>query len=380
MKVLVDGFFFQLARSGIARVWLDLLEHWTTVSPDIEFYFLNREQDDIEIEGVEILQFPKLPIEQCFEVWNLDPWYSDRDKIDKICTDYGIDLFMSTYYTYSTVCTNVLYIHDCIPEVFPDIYNMDEPIWKLKIEGIYHSHAYICVSQNSANDLFKFYEVTGRPAVVAENAVSKSFFKTNLDIPADSIVHEIIAKPFVIIPGLSAADSYKNQLMALKASSIVRERTELNIVCTGGSAKHHLPEYKDVVDIDTVYCSNFTLDELVFLYNHSAAVLYPSLYEGFGLPLVEAFATGAPVITCANSSLTEVGGDLAVYTDPNNEIEMANRIISLINADSNAYSKIAIERARNFNWSKTTKKVDSFARQLHLETKHSVWMKSNGFI
>ena len=105
-----------------------------------------------------------------------------------------------------------------------------------------------------------------------------------------------------------------------------------------------------------------------------------STYEGFGLPLVEAFATGAPVITCANSSLTEVGGDLAVYTDPNNEIEMANRIISLINADSAAYSKIAIERARNFNWSKTTKKVDSFARQLHLETKHSVWMKSNGFI
>ncbi|NQZ87257.1 MAG: glycosyltransferase family 4 protein [Colwellia sp.] len=379
MKILIDGFFFQLARSGIARVWEDLISHWSDISPDVQFFFLNRGQDDVSLAGAETINFPPMDIEECFRVWSLEPWYQDRDKIDEICKNLNIDIFMSTYYTYSTCVKNIMYIHDCIPEVFPDIYNNEEPIWKLKSEGIYHSHGYVCVSENSARDLLKFYSVKGRPIVVAHNGVADVFFQ-DIERKSSKAVKKLgLNKPYVMIPGLGAADSYKNQKNAIAALAPLINNGSIELVCTGGSAQHHLDEYSDVVDVSNIKTGHYSFDDLLTLYANAVAVLYPSRYEGFGLPIVESLASGTPVITCDNSSLREVGGDMAYYVDPDDIEDMHNIIKNLLDSELSGFSEAAKARARRFNWSDTARKVDGFVRQMVLEGKHGSWMKTNGF-
>lgn len=380
MNILIDGFFFQLARSGIARVWEDLIFHWSEISPDIRFYFLDRGQSDLTLAGAETVSFPPLAIEKCFELWSLEPWYQDRKKIDGMCHELNVDLFMSTYYTYSTTVKNITYIHDCIPEIFPDLYNNDEPIWKLKTEGIYHSHGYVCVSKNTAKDLLNFYPIKGRPIVVAENGVADVFFE-EANRKSSPIRQKLgLTKPFVLIPGLAAANSYKNQLNALTAVAPLLEQGQIDVVCTGGGATGHIPEYRDVINVSALTTGDFSLDDLLNLYANASVVLYPSRYEGFGLPIIESLASGTPVITCDNSSLREVGGDIALYVDPDDIDGMRNLVEKLVNAQNTVgFEQLAKARAEKFNWNVAARKVDGFARQIVLETKHNQWAIENGF-
>jgi len=96
-------------------------------------------------------------------------------------------------------------------------------------------------------------------------------------------------------------------------------------------------------------------EQLASLYNHAQCLVYPSLYEGFGLPIIEAFACGCPVITSKGSSTAEIAGDAAVLIDPNNTDDMTEKIREVFNNSSlqNQLVQLGHNRAHLFNWDKT---------------------------
>ena len=103
---------------------------------------------------------------------------------------------------------------------------------------------------------------------------------------------------------------------------------------------------------------DYLSDELVALfYNQAAAFVYPSYYEGFGLPILEAMTLGAPVITSNTSSLPEVGGEAALYINPHDYYELAQTMLKVI--DNSTLSKEMIDKgkkqAQKFSWEKTAK-------------------------
>jgi len=96
------------------------------------------------------------------------------------------------------------------------------------------------------------------------------------------------------------------------------------------------------------------------LLSDAAAFLFPSEYEGFGLPVLEAMACGSPVITTNVSSLPEVGGDAAIYVSPKNPEQLAVEIVRLLNSESlrNEYIQKGFEQVKKFSWKKTAQMTE----------------------
>jgi len=104
---------------------------------------------------------------------------------------------------------------------------------------------------------------------------------------------------------------------------------------------------------------NVSDESLAMLYSRAKAFVYPSLYEGFGIPVLEAFTCGAPVILSNRSSLPEVGGDAAVYFEPDNVESLETAIRSIVNNSEvrNEMVQKGFERAKIFSWNNTAKKT-----------------------
>jgi glycosyltransferase involved in cell wall biosynthesis len=102
-----------------------------------------------------------------------------------------------------------------------------------------------------------------------------------------------------------------------------------------------------------------TGDELARLYRNAVVFVYPSLYEGFGIPILEAFSSGCPVIASNVTSIPEVGGDAALYFDPRSEDQIANSL-QLVLSDSVLRETLKEKgrvRAKQFSWSETARKT-----------------------
>lgn len=109
---------------------------------------------------------------------------------------------------------------------------------------------------------------------------------------------------------------------------------------------------------NVIHTGIVTDSELVDLYNLVDLLVFPSLYEGFGLPIIEAMACGTKVVSSNSSSLPEVGGDVITYFDPQNTDDMAYVIEKeLIKEDTEIEINARMDWAKNFNWEKTSKEV-----------------------
>lgn len=105
-------------------------------------------------------------------------------------------------------------------------------------------------------------------------------------------------------------------------------------------------------------------EELVKLYNQAQVFVYPSLDEGFGLPVLEAMACGCPVVTSGSSSLPEVGGEAAVYVEPKSVKSIAGGIIRALN-ESASLRRLSLEQAKQFSWEKTARETLKIYREVY---------------
>jgi len=107
-------------------------------------------------------------------------------------------------------------------------------------------------------------------------------------------------------------------------------------------------------------------EQLIALYNSALLLAYPSLYEGFGLPVLEAMACGTPVVTSRRGALTEVAGDAAIFVDPESTDQIAEAISLLVNDDSLRARQRSrgLARAAQFSWVATAEELVSLYRRL----------------
>jgi glycosyltransferase involved in cell wall biosynthesis len=160
-------------------------------------------------------------------------------------------------------------------------------------------------------------------------------------------------EPFLLYP--ANGWPHKNHRRLFEAFELVRrERPELRLVLTGsGHAKLSLPEGVESR-------GHVSPDELVGLYRSAAALVYPSLYEGFGIPCVEAMACGCPVAASSVASLPEVCGSAAVYFDPLSVESIAQGIRDVLERPPGG----GIERSARFTWDKCARAHDVVYREL----------------
>ena len=151
---------------------------------------------------------------------------------------------------------------------------------------------------------------------------------------------------------------HKNHSRLLEAfAPLKRERPELRLVLTG-SGLERLPAAPGVE-----VRGHVPRDELIRLYQTAAALVFPSLYEGFGLPPLEAMACGCPVAAARSGALPEACGDAARYFDPTKPEEIADAVLSVL-ADPGNLAERGLGRARSFSWDKCARRHDNVYEEL----------------
>lgn len=234
----------------------------------------------------------------------------------------------------------VITIHDMIPELF---YNDTQRILKRK-KLIHHASAIICVSENTKKDLLEIYPK------IKKNNIHVIYHGYSPQIVNYS---PLVNDRYILFVG-SRYGEYKNFFRFLSAASSILKKYNLKLVCTGSvfSAieKQKIEEYGITNNICNV--GYVTDEELASLYHYADCFVYPSLYEGFGIPILEAFYHGCPACISNTSCFPEVALDAACYFNPLDEQSIYSSIKSILdNPDyKNSLIKRGYERLRYFSW------------------------------
>lgn len=345
--IIVDGVFFQLYKTGIARVWKSLLEEWANNGFAKHIILLDRAGTAPKIYGIRYRTVP---------AYDYDNTDVDREILQQVCDEESADIFISTYYTTPITTPSVFMAYDMIPEVMG--WDMNHPMWREKQQGIRHASAYITISEHTAYDLVNCYNDVAREAVtVAYCGVKNTFLPSKPEEINSFRTKYGISKPYFMVVG--GGIGYKNSILFFQAFYQLASSNGFDIVCTGSDGVL-APEFRALTSGSVVHMLQLSDEELAIAYSGAVTFVYPSKYEGFGLPVLEAMACGCPVITCPNASLPEVAGEAAIYIK-DDDVQALVDALCEVQKPSVRQSLIAagLEQAKKFSWSKMANIVTS---------------------
>jgi glycosyltransferase involved in cell wall biosynthesis len=280
-------------------------------------------------------------------------WFLNS-KLSRIYIKYNQpNILHETYYRMNPYSFNksacVITMHDMVYEKYPHFFpnNITSKQKKLAVERADHI---ICVSNNTKNDLIQILGVSPEKITVVYHGSSLS------PVIQKESTQKIRSKPYIFFVGRRPL--YKNFKHLLHAYSLSDNlRKDFDIVCFGGERVCD-EEKKVILDLClNLNCIKFVNgnDELLAKYYRNAAVfVYPSLYEGFGIPLLESMSCSCP-IACSNSScFSEIAGEAAEFFDPSNTENIINAIHRVVYSTYRAKELVGLgeKRLKLFSWDK----------------------------
>lgn len=324
--VVLDTIVFELQRfGGISSIWEKILEGVMAAS-DIEAVILYSPEVSEKLK--------QIAGDRCSRTLNeVGPPLIRRFTSPQL--PRNTQVYHSSYFRVAKRgnVQNVVTVHDCILE--KSALGVKSLIHRfIKWRALRNACSVICVSENTKCDLMYHYPWLNADSIhVVHNGIDLTFFS-----PKSSLDHE----NYLLFVG--SRRNYKNFPLALKLlSSQWATDNDLNLVVVGGGdfSPGELKEIGELGLSDRVKnLGSQNREQLRDLYQSAYALIYPSFYEGFGLPPIEAMACGCPVLCSNTSSLPEVVGDAALMFDPLN-LEQA------INAAKNLSDEIVRERIRH---------------------------------
>lgn len=263
-------------------------------------------------------------------------------------------------------CKKVITVHDLIPYILPETVGKGylSKFLKEMPKIINIADAIITVSECSKRDILKFFPIDKNKIFVTPLAADKKYRPMDKELCRNKIKSEYnIDKPFILYVG--GFSSRKNVSSLIDAFCRVYKNldSDHDLVIVG-SNKDELENLKSL-------CSNLSVSKNIkftgfvresmmpIFYNASDLFVYPSLYEGFGLPPLEAMSCGTPVITSDISSIPEVTGDSAILIDPNDIESLMYSIEAILNEASiqNELSLKGLKRSKSYSWEKTSEET-----------------------
>ena len=269
------------------------------------------------------------------------------------------DIFHPTYYNpYMLGATNakvVVTVYDMIHELMPEHFTDDTMVVPNKKAMLYGADHIIAISESTKRDILKLYpdipsdKITViyigsnmNPDVIAKSAETGETNIGDITLPSRYILF------------VGTRDRHKNFKTFFEGvKPILTSDDSLHLVCIGGGAfkDSELTMFGSLAP--QIEQHNATDALLAHAYHNAICFVFPSLYEGFGIPTLEAFACDCPVILSNTSSMPEVGGDAAVYIDPTSASDIEARVREVLGDSSKRDSMIALgrEQLKKFNWS-----------------------------
>lgn len=272
-----------------------------------------------------------------------------------------VDVFHSSDWTQPPVKSantkKVTTIHDMIPFLFPNsVHPKIVKTFKRKLERFKKEGDMIFAdSETTRDDIVKFMQIDESKIKVVYLAPSEEFKPQDDDKVKEILEKYKIKKPYILAQ--ATQEPRKNIQKLLDVFAKIKEtRTEVNLVLCGKygwGPGLRLPE-------NVIFTDYVPEDDLAALYSGCRVFVYPSLYEGFGLPILEAMACGAPVITSNNSSMAEIAKDVAILVDPRSDGQLKKAIELVLDLNLENYQKLvraSLENARKYSWTKTARET-----------------------
>lgn len=367
-NIVVDGVFFQLNNTGIGRVWLEVLKQWAASGTGRRIWLLDRDGTAPRLAGINY---------RTVERYDPDRAGADSIMLQNVCDELHAGVFISTYYTSPVSTPSLVMIHDMIPELL----NINHGNWEWRDKDlcILKASRWVCVSHATSADLVRLQRGIPHDRV----SVTQSAAAPEFSPPDQSAIHDFrqrhdLAGDYLIVAGERVGikigtQGYKNVGLAFKAWSLlpIEERRTLGILCAGGKPELEA-ELRVLAPDANVRIIRFTDEDLRLAYASAVALVYPSLYEGFGLPVIEAMACGCPVITSHRGGLKEVAGDAAVIVDPWDAKQTATAIQSL-RSDTiirSEFITLGLIRAKQFSFPKMAEQLASLLDEVAREQGH----------
>lgn len=321
MRISFDHqIFFLQSYGGISRYFASLAEEFAATGNDVAIFapvHANAYLHELPSGLAKGLHLKKIPgkgarLLQAFNhfiaKWQLTGWRPD--------------IVHETYYSAATAaprgCPVVVTVYDMIHEIFTDEFPADDPTIRLKRMATARADHVICISESTRRDLIRFYGLPEEKLSVVHLGFNRLARGTVVDEP-------LTGRPYLLYVGNRAG--YKNftgLLRAVAASPCLR--ADFDVIAFGGGA--FSPAEQELISRLGLAAGQVRQigggdDRLGVLYRQARAFIYPSLYEGFGLPPLEAMAQDCAVVSSNTSSMPEVIGDAAEFFDPASPDAMA---------------------------------------------------------
>lgn len=358
MNIFIDGIIYNLQkRGGISRYFTECLNRISNNSNiKIKLWLGNNLQGKLpQGKNIEIIYKNNIPILRPNKIFKplINP--INIYKENKYWGNCKNGIFHSTYFsTYKTIkIPQILTIHDMTYEKLPLFFNkrIDKDFIIKKKKCIDAADAIICVSENTKKDVIELYNIDANKIYVVYLGVSEEFKKT-IDEKKNNDIK--IRMPFLLYVGSRV--HYKNFTNFIKAYHLLNA-SELKIITVGGGPydPQEIELFKNLNISHKIINLGFISDKkLNVLYNSALCFVSPSFYEGFGITLLEAMACGTPITASNTSSLPEVAGNAALYFNPDDPADIADKIKQTI-TEGRASKRIVCghERIKQFSWDKT---------------------------
>ena len=355
MNLIFDNIIFSLQPfGGISVVWSELLQR-AVVDKDLSVKMLdyaaaNDCRKQITPSAEQCLLLPSRLLERY-----RNPRY--------VATEEAV--FHSSYFRIidQPCVKNVTTVHDLTYHYYRSGLAKRVHLWQ-EAWALKHSAHIICVSQNTKEDLLRHYPSLNEAKVhVVYNGVNEAY-----QCLSCANITPFETRGYLLYVGNRSA-SYKNFGVAVEVAG----KVQLPLVIVGGALSIEETDFLNKRLGNRYWVkSQPTQDELVSIYNHAYCLLYPSAYEGFGLPVVEAQRTGCLVIGQAISSVPEVIGDGGICVTPEQDLQklsdsIANEIRHLLSGRTNANDLIEKGKinSERFSWDKTYSQTKQVYQLIH---------------
>ena len=290
---------------------------------------------------------------------------------------YGLDLFHAPHYVLPLAlpCKSVVTIHDVIHLIYPPPlpFNAAYLYARLIMAGaIRKAQIVLTGSGHTKKDLIRFFPACHNNKIkVIPYGVGEEFVPLDRQATEDFLIREGIPSNFFLYVG--DRKPHKNLSTLIDAFSVVAQKVDCYLIIAGELPKDQDPLLTSIVKhriSDRVIFPGYIPDsELPFLYNGARALVFPSLYEGFGFPSLEAMACGTPVICSNTSSLSEIVGDNAILLPPK-EVDLWSEAMYNVFTNRDLGQELkekGIRRARLFSWQETARQTYQVYQEILLQ-------------
>ncbi|MDQ3076545.1 MAG: glycosyltransferase family 4 protein [bacterium] len=279
----------------------------------------------------------------------------NKRKSIKDLENQEFDIFHPTFFdpyflTYIKSKPFVITVHDMMHELFPDLFSNSAHVSKNKKELSIRASRVIAITEHTKQDLIKLFSIDPSKIDVIHHGTSLSAHAMeSIDVPSS----------YILFVGGRA--SYKNFSFFIKAIAPLLIKYDISLVCIGGDTfRNHEIELFDSLAIKQKAVQLTVSDnQLAYIYSRALCFVFPSLYEGFGMPILEAFACNCPVVLSNTSCFPEIAGNAGEYFDPHNAQSIYTALEKVMTSDIRREELriCGTKRLANFSWHTTAEKT-----------------------